>query len=71
MRPADGLAATATVLAVIFLLPQLRRLLTTHDLAGVSTPWAMLGVVTNLAWVTYLAGQRRWARLQRRPSPSQ
>jgi hypothetical protein len=63
MKLADGLAAVATVLAAVFLLPQIYRLAATRNLSGVSTTWALLGVATNLAWVGYLAGQRLWAPL--------
>lgn len=55
------IALVATVLAAIFLIPQVMRLVTTGDSRGVSATWAGLGVVTNLAWVTYLWRQGLWA----------
>jgi uncharacterized protein with PQ loop repeat len=61
MRLADALAVVATVLAAVFLLPQIGRLVTTRDVRGVSSTWVLFGIMTNVAWVGYLTGQRLWA----------
>ena len=57
---AELTAATATILAGIFLLPQIARLVRHHDTAGVSATWAALGLVTNLAWIVYLGLLGLW-----------
>lgn len=51
----DLLALFANALAATFLIPQIVRLLGKRDSAGVSATWAGFGVVTNAAWVFYLA----------------
>ena len=52
----QGLAAVAaTALATVGALPQLRRLLTSRDVAGLSISSAALGLGTELAWVGYTA----------------
>lgn len=55
------LAAAATVLAAVFLVPQIVRLVVQRDAAGVSPTWAAFGVVTNAAWVAYLGANGLWA----------
>jgi len=55
------LALTATVLAAIFLVPQIVRLVARGDTRGVSATWAGFGLITNLAWVDYLWRQGMWA----------
>jgi uncharacterized protein with PQ loop repeat len=55
------IAFSATVLAAIFLVPQIVRLLVHGDTRGVSATWAAFGLITNLAWVDYLWQQGRWA----------
>lgn len=57
---AELTAATATVLAGVFLLPQIARLVRHHDTAGVSVTWAALGLVTNLTWIVYLGLLGLW-----------
>lgn len=47
-----------TLLAAVFLLPQIVRLRKLGDARGVSTTWALFGLVTNLVWVVYLLNQR-------------
>jgi uncharacterized protein with PQ loop repeat len=54
------LAIVATLLTAIFLVPQIARLLSRGDTAGLSAVWAGFGVVTNLAWVAYVVGQDLW-----------
>lgn len=53
-------AVVATVLATVGALPQLRRLLTSRDLAGLSISSAALGVATELAWVGYTVHEGLW-----------
>lgn len=48
----------ATAGTVVFLLPQIAKLIRTRDPAGVSTTWAALGLVTNVAWLTYMVNAR-------------
>lgn len=48
------LAVTATSLTGVFLLPQIRSLVRTGDSAGVSSPWAAMALVGNVAWIFYL-----------------
>jgi uncharacterized protein with PQ loop repeat len=56
----QGLAVVATGLAAIFLIPQIVRLVRHRDASGVSPVWAAFGVLTNLAWVVYLAVEGMW-----------
>ena len=58
---APTLAATATGLAAVFLIPQIVRLIIRGDTAGVSLVWAGFGVITNIAWVGYLGMMGLWA----------
>jgi uncharacterized protein with PQ loop repeat len=60
MRPADLAVVAATVLAAIFLLPQIVKLARTGDATGVSSTWPALGVATNVGWFAYLSSQRLW-----------
>ncbi len=53
--------ASATGLTAIFLLPQVFRVLRTRDRSGLSTSWATLGLVTNLAWIVYLGRLGLWS----------
>ena len=55
------IALSATVLAAIFLVPQIVRLLVRVDTRGVSATWAGFGLITNLAWVDYLWQLGTWA----------
>jgi uncharacterized protein with PQ loop repeat len=54
-------AAAATFLAGVFLIPQIARLVRSGDTAGVSTIWAAFGALTNAAWVWYLGALGLWA----------
>jgi uncharacterized protein with PQ loop repeat len=63
----EALAATATALAAVFLVPQIVRLISRRDATGVSSVWAAFGVVTNSAWVGYLAAVGLWAAV---PAPA-
>jgi uncharacterized protein with PQ loop repeat len=53
----------ATGFAVPQFLPQIRKLLTTRDTAGVSPSWAALTSVNNAAWLTYFTMSRYWTAL--------
>jgi uncharacterized protein with PQ loop repeat len=57
---AELLAGVGTVLAVVFLVPQIVRVLIGRDVRGLSPSWASFGVLTNLAWVAYLASRGLW-----------
>jgi uncharacterized protein with PQ loop repeat len=54
------LAVVATLLTATFLVPQIARLLSSGDTAGLSAVWAGFGVVTNLAWVVYVGTEDLW-----------
>ena len=49
--------------AVPQFLPQIRKFLTTRDMAGVSPSWAALTSVNNAAWLTYFTLSRYWTAL--------
>ena len=49
----DYAPITATCCAVPQFLPQIHKLATTGDTAGVSWSWAALTGVNNAAWITY------------------
>jgi uncharacterized protein with PQ loop repeat len=49
--------------AVPQFLPQIRKLLTTSDSAGVSPSWAVLTSVNNAAWIAYFTMSRYWTAL--------
>src|SRR5690242_14391031 len=49
--------------AVPQFLPQIRKLLTTRDTAGVSPSWAALTSVNNAAWLAYFIMSRYWTAL--------
>jgi uncharacterized protein with PQ loop repeat len=49
--------------AVPQFLPQIRKLLTTRDMAGVSPSWAALTSVNNAAWLAYFIMSRYWTAL--------
>lgn len=59
----DAAALVATVLSGISLLPQIRKLLRTGDVRGISPTWPVFGMVTNAAWLAYLAAEGLWAAL--------
>ena len=54
-------AVAATVLAAIGVVPQLRRLLQSGDVAGLSLSFATLGMASELAWVGYTLHGRLWS----------
>jgi uncharacterized protein with PQ loop repeat len=53
----------AAAFAIPQFLPQIRKLLTTADTAGVSGSWATLTSVNNAAWLTYFALSGYWFAL--------
>lgn len=63
MSFADIAVMSATVVAVVALVPQLVRLRRTGDASGVSLAWATIGAVTNVAWVAYMVSAELWAAL--------
>lgn len=60
---ANVAAVAATVSTIVFLAPQISKLLRTGDSAGVSTTWAALGLVTNIGWFAYLISQGFWVAI--------
>ena len=60
---ATGAIVLATVLTLVFLVPQIAKLIRTGDSAGVSTTWPALGVLSNIGWTGYLAHEALWASL--------
>jgi hypothetical protein len=57
---AELLVGVGTILAFVFLVPQIVRLVAGRDVRGLSPSWAAFGVLTNLAWVAYLVGRSLW-----------
>lgn len=57
---ASVVAAVATTLAAVFLIPQIVRLIRFNDSAGVSPVWAAFGMLTNSAWILYLGASDLW-----------
>lgn len=53
------IAATATTL--VFVIPQIVKLIRTGDSAGVSTSWPALGLVSNVGWFVYMIARSLWA----------
>ncbi len=51
----------ATLLAWTTLIPQIRSIVRTGDIEGVSVTWPFIGLVSNTAWTVYLASQALWA----------
>jgi uncharacterized protein with PQ loop repeat len=60
MDALDYAPFAATAFAVPQFLPQIRRLLATHDTAGVSWSWAALTSLNNAAWIAYFILERYW-----------
>ena len=63
MDALDYTPIAATAFAVPQFLPQIRRLRTTHDTAGVSWSWATLTGLNNAAWLAYFTLERYWTAL--------
>ena len=59
----DYLPFFAAAFSIPQFVPQVFRLRTTGDTAGVSWAWAALTSVNNAAWVTYFALSRYWTAL--------
>ena len=59
----DYAPIVAAGFAVPQFLPQIRKLLTTRDTAGVSPSWAALTSVNNAAWLAYFIMSRYWTAL--------
>jgi PQ loop repeat len=62
-----SLVAVLPVLAAGFavpqFLPQILKLRRTHDIAGLSPPWALLTGINNAAWFAYFAASHYWFAL--------
>jgi uncharacterized protein with PQ loop repeat len=59
----DYAPVAAACCAIPQFLPQIRKLVTTGDIAGVSWPWAVLTAVNNAAWLAYFSLSRDWTAL--------
>jgi hypothetical protein len=59
----DYAPIAAAAFAIPQLLPQLGKLRTTNDTAGVSWSWAALTSVNNAAWFAYFAASASWTAL--------
>jgi hypothetical protein len=57
---AELAALCATVIATCGAAPQVRKLIRTRDIAGLSVSCAMLGIGTEVAWCAYAAQGRLW-----------
>lgn len=57
------LAGIGTGLTVVFLIPQITRVVVRRDITGLSPAWAAFGMSTNMAWAFYLVTQSLWAAL--------
>lgn len=60
---ADIAVIAATFLTVVFLIPQILKLLRTGDSHGVSATWPALGFVTNVGWFSFVINQELWAAI--------
>jgi len=60
---AELLAWTATSLAALSALPQLRRLRDTHDLAGLSAAGPLIGTVNETGWLFYVTVAELWSAM--------
>ncbi len=58
---ADLAAVTATTIAAIGSLPQLRRVIVLRDARGVSLASAAIGIGTELAWLAYTVSGGLWS----------
>lgn len=56
-----GAAAIATLLAAIGGVPQIRRILRTRDVRGVSFSMVTLNAASEAGWFTHFAGRGQWA----------
>jgi uncharacterized protein with PQ loop repeat len=59
----DYVPIAATVFAVPQFVPQIRKLRTTGDTAGLSWAWAVLTSVNNAAWLAYFTLEHYWTAL--------
>jgi hypothetical protein len=57
------LPVLAAGFAVPQFVPQILKLRRTNDIAGLSTPWALLTGINNAAWFGYFAASRYWLAL--------
>ena len=61
MVVSELLAWTATLLAVVGVVPQVRRLAYCRDLAGVSLLGPMIGLVSEATWAAYVLHAELWS----------
>lgn len=57
---ANTAVVLATITTLVFLIPQIVKLVRTGDSSGVSTSWPVLGVVINSGWFVYVISQSLW-----------
>lgn len=57
---ANLIAAGATVISFVLLVPQIVRLWRTGRTAGVSPAWAAIGMAINVGWLAYVIGRELW-----------
>ena len=58
---ANAAVIGASILTVVFLVPQIVKLIRSGDSAGVSATWPAFGFVTNVGWLAYMISQGFWA----------
>ncbi len=51
----------ATITTLVYLIPQIVKLVRTGDSAGVSATWPSIGVVANIGWTVYVVYRGLWA----------
>ena len=60
---ANVAVVAATVVTLVFLVPQIIKLTRTGDSAGVSTTWPAIGLVSNIGWFIYFVHEAFWVSL--------
>lgn len=58
---ADLAVIAASAATLVFLVPQIVRLVRSGDPTGVSVTWPALGLVANVGWTAYVVHERLWA----------
>jgi uncharacterized protein with PQ loop repeat len=59
----DYAPVAAACCAIPQFLPQIRKLMASGDVTGVSWPWAVLTALNNAAWLAYFTLSRDWTAL--------
>ena len=58
---ANGAVVVATAASLVWLVPQIVKLIRTRDSTGVSSTWPAFGLLSNLGWIVYLIHEALWA----------